>query len=37
MLHYVTVTVTISCDTEKVIEGSGTNDIIQYGKSILAL
>jgi len=26
--HYVTVTVTRSCDTEKVIEDSGTDNII---------
>ena len=31
------VTVTRSCDAEKVVEGSRTNNIIQYGKSILAL
>ena len=35
--YHVTVTVTRSCDAEKVIEDSGTDDIIQYGKNILAL
>ena len=30
-------TVTISCDAKKVIKGSGIDDIIQYGKSMLAL
>jgi len=36
-IHNVTVTVTRSCDTEKVIEDSGTDNTIQHGKSILAL
>ena len=35
--YHVTVTVTRSCDTEKVIEDSRTNDIIQHSKSMLAL
>jgi len=35
--HHVTVIVTISCDTEKVVKGSRTDDIIQHDKSILAL
>ena len=34
---HVTVMVTRSCDVDKVIEGSKTDDIIQYSKSILAL
>jgi len=35
--HHVTVTVTRLCDTEKVIEGSKTDNIIQYSKSMLVL
>jgi len=35
--YYVTVTVMRLCDTEKIIEDSGTNNIIQYDKSMLAL
>jgi len=35
--HHVTVMVMRSCDAEKVVEDSGTNNIIQYGKSMLAL
>jgi len=33
----ITVTVTRSCNTEKIIEGSEIDDIIQHGKSMLAL
>ena len=29
--------VTISCDAEKIVEGSGTDNIIQHSKSMLAL
>jgi len=36
-LHHITVMVTRSCDAEKIIEDSGTDNIIQYNKSILAL
>jgi len=35
--HHVMAIVTRSYDTEKVIEGSGIDDIIQYDKSMLAL
>ena len=35
--HHVTATVIRSCNTEKVMEDFGTNNIIQYGKSMLAL
>ena len=35
--HHVTVTVTRSCNTEKVVEGSEIDNIIQHGKSMLAL
>ena len=31
------VTVTQLCDIEKIIEGSGTNDIIQYDNNMLTL
>jgi len=34
---YITVKVTQSCDTEKDVEGSGTDDVIQYGNNILIL
>jgi len=36
-MSHDTITVTISCDIKKIIESSGTDDIIQYSKSILAL
>ena len=36
-MSHMTVTVTRSCDTEKVVEDSGIDDIIQYDKSMLAL
>ena len=35
--HYVTVMVTRSCNIEKVVEDSEIDDIIQHGKSMLAL
>ena len=35
--HHVTVMVMRSCDAEKVVEDSGTNNIIQHDKSMLAL
>ena len=35
--HHVTVIVTRSCDAEKVVKDSRTDDIIQHDKSILAL
>ena len=35
--NHVIVMVTRSCNAEKIIEGSETDDIIQYSKSILAL
>jgi len=35
--HYVTVTVTRSCNAEKIVEGSRIDDIIQYSKSMLVL
>jgi len=35
--HHVMVMVTRSYDVEKVIKDSGTDNIIQYDKSILAL
>jgi len=35
--HHITVIVTRSCNAEKIIEDSETNNIIQYGKSMLAL
>ena len=35
--HHVMVTVTRLCDTEKVIEDSKTDNIIQHNKSMLAL
>jgi len=38
MTSQVTVmTVTQSCDIEKIIEGSGTNNVIQYGNNMLVL
>jgi len=37
MMSYVTVMVIPSYDTKKVIEDSETNDLIQYGKNMLAL
>jgi len=33
----VTVTVTRSCDTEKIVKDSGINNIIQHSKSMLTL
>jgi len=35
--HHVMVIVTRSCDAEKIIKGSGIDDIIQYGKNMLVL
>ena len=35
--HHITVMVTRSCDVEKVVEDFETDNIIQHGKSILAL
>ena len=36
-MSQVTVTIiTWSCNTDKVTEGSGTNNIIQHGNNILA-
>jgi len=35
--HNITVTVTRSYDTKKVIENFGTNNIIQHSKDILVL
>jgi len=37
VVTYVTVTVTQSYNIKKVIESSGTNDIIQYSNNMLAL
>ena len=34
---YVTITVIRSCDREKAIEGSRTNNVIQHGNSMLIL
>ena len=35
--HHIMVMVTRSCDAEKVVKDSRIDNIIQYGKSILAL
>ena len=37
VVTYVMVTVTQSGDTEKVIEGPGTDNIIQYSNNMLTL
>jgi len=35
--HHVTVIVTRSCDAEKVVKDSRTDDIIQHDKSIFVV
>jgi len=35
--QYITVTVTPSCDTKKIIEGSRIDNIIQYSNNMLVL